>query len=106
MPDRANGVRGSTPPFKVKVESIGNYMSPLFKGARVINLLSKRGDEGQSRTDTGSQVRLGPMVKDQAVGSVAVKRGLRYTAGKGLLPLKPGNRCVSCESPFERLEVL
>ena len=53
MPDRANGVRGSTPPFKVKVESIGNYMSPLFKGARVINLLSKRGAEGQSPTDTG-----------------------------------------------------
>ena len=28
--------------------------APSFEGARVINLLSKRGAEGQSRTDTGS----------------------------------------------------
>ena len=82
------------------------HTGPSFEGARVINLLSKRGAEGQSRTDTGSQVRLGPMVKDHAVGSVAVKRGLRYTAGKELWSLKPGKRCISCKSPLDRLEVL
>jgi len=32
----------------------GTRKAPSFEGARVINLLSKHGAEGQSRTDTGS----------------------------------------------------
>ena len=37
----------------VKGKNIRNYTSPQFEVARVINLLSKRGAEGQSPTDTG-----------------------------------------------------
>ena len=47
-------VRGSTPPLMFKETAAETTRAPSFEVARVISLLSKRGAEGQSRTDTGS----------------------------------------------------
>ena len=49
--------------------------APSFEGARVINLLSKRGAEGQSRTDTGSP----PTGFETGAGSFTLSRWILFS---------------------------